>query len=155
MPQLEADIPSAQTRTLDQMPSGSGGVIIALSGGRSLVSRLATLGFVPGGDVRMVQNYGRGPVIVLVRQSRCALGRGEAAQVIVRGGRSSVSSCHTALAQQTVFTLTTGVTVALAGQPNVGKSTVFNTLTGLNQHVGNWAGKTVEQRTAPVPARRR
>lgn len=33
--------------------------------------------------------------------------------------------------------------IALAGNPNVGKSTVFNYLTGLNQHTGNWPGKTV------------
>ena len=34
--------------------------------------------------------------------------------------------------------------IALGGNPNVGKSTIFNSLTGMNQHTGNWAGKTVE-----------
>ncbi len=37
-------------------------------------------------------------------------------------------------------------TIALLGQPNSGKSTMFNALTGLHQHVGNWPGKTVEKK---------
>lgn len=45
------------------------------------------------------------------------------------------------------------VTVALAGNPNSGKTTLFNVLTGSRQHVGNWPGKTIEKRQGEFAAR--
>jgi ferrous iron transport protein B len=42
------------------------------------------------------------------------------------------------------------LTIALAGNPNAGKTTIFNSLTGLHQHTGNWPGKTVEKKEGEI-----
>jgi ferrous iron transport protein A len=54
-----------------------------MEGGHQFLSRLASLGFTPGARLKVVQNYGRGPIIVKVRDTRVALGRGEAEKIVV------------------------------------------------------------------------
>lgn len=73
----------AKTIPLASLALNEVGIVQYLAGGRGLMSRLATLGFTPGARVNMVQNFGRGPIIVMVRGTRIALGRGEAQKIIV------------------------------------------------------------------------
>jgi len=68
---------------LSELHVGEVGVVQVLSGGRGVVSRLAALGFTPEAEVRVMQNFGRGPLIVSVRDTRIALGRGEAGKIRV------------------------------------------------------------------------
>jgi len=122
---------------LMEMQPGKKAIIRRLEGGRSVLSRLAALGFTPGAVITVLRSSDHGPLLVSLRGSRVALGRGEAAHIFVSStGKEKTAEPETA--PQTKFS------IALAGQPNVGKSSVFNSLTGLNQHVGNWTGKTIE-----------
>jgi Fe2+ transport system protein FeoA len=72
-------------RALSTVSSGEHVRICRIRGGHHFMSRLATLGFTPGAALRVVQNYGRGPIIVNLRDTRVALGRGEAAKIEVEG----------------------------------------------------------------------
>ena len=73
----------ARAAPLASLAPNEAGIVEYLAGGWGLTSRLATLGFTPGARVKMVQNFGHGPIIVMVRDTRIALGRGEAQKVIV------------------------------------------------------------------------
>ncbi len=68
---------------LNSLGSGEVGVVQDLNGGRGFVSRAAALGFTPGTEVAMVQNFRRGPLIVVVRDTHVALGRSEARKIQV------------------------------------------------------------------------
>ena len=71
-------------RALSALPAGARGVIHSLLGGHSFGSRVANLGFTVGAPVSVRQNYGRGPMIVALRGTLVALGRAEAAKVLVQ-----------------------------------------------------------------------
>lgn len=118
------------------LDEGQEAVVRLLSGGEGLTGRLAAMGIIPGTRIKLLRKS-RGQIIVLASDTRVALGKGQAEKILVN--RETDREDSGPKAGRTLL-------VAFAGQPNVGKTTVFNLLSGLSQHVGNWPGKTVERK---------
>jgi ferrous iron transport protein A len=73
----------ARLERLSELKAGEEAAIQGFDAGHGLISRLSALGFTPQAQVTMLQNFGSGPVIVKMRDTRIALGRGEAMKVWV------------------------------------------------------------------------
>jgi ferrous iron transport protein A len=69
---------------LGSLRPGETGTIVDLAGGRAFVSRCLALGCTPGTQVTVERNAGRGPIIIAVRGTRLALGRGESMRLRVK-----------------------------------------------------------------------
>jgi ferrous iron transport protein A len=69
---------------LNALRPGEKGVVIGIVGGRGMLARMTSLGFVPGTQVVLLQNYRHGPIIVQAHDARIALGRGIAGRIRMR-----------------------------------------------------------------------
>jgi ferrous iron transport protein A len=68
---------------ITRLKSGEESVVVKIKGGKDFYSRMASLGLTEGSLVKVIQNFGKGPMIILVRDTRIALGRGEAEKIMV------------------------------------------------------------------------
>ena len=82
---MQPNLPAQPTilPTLVDLQPGEHATFLGVQAGRNLSGRLIALGFTPGVEVEMMQNHRHGPLLVAVRGTFVALGRGEASKVLV------------------------------------------------------------------------
>ncbi|MDC7127256.1 MAG: FeoA family protein [Spirochaetales bacterium] len=71
-------------KSLDLFASGESGIIEKISGGGKFLSRATAMGFTPEADISVIRNGRRGPLIVKLRDTEIAIGRGEASKIEVK-----------------------------------------------------------------------
>jgi Fe2+ transport system protein FeoA len=71
---------------LSDLPTGERAILIQMGLAKAPSNRLVSLGFTPGVEIAVMQNFGHGPLVVNVRGTRVALGRTEADRIFVRKG---------------------------------------------------------------------
>ena len=147
----------SETTSLGKMKVGDRGTIKGVEGSDLFRRRILEMGLVPGETVQIVRVAPMGdPIIVNIQGYQLGL-RGNQSLAIKVELKSAESECtsfsknasnaepirSTALGSSKPHSIQR---VALLGNPNCGKTTLFNALTGLRQKVGNYAGVTVEKR---------
>jgi Fe2+ transport system protein FeoA len=82
-PEKEPDVP------LSKLTAGMSAIIKSYTGGRTSLGRCLSLGFTPGSPLKMLENFGQGPVLVRVHDTEVALGREVASRILVSPGRTA------------------------------------------------------------------
>jgi len=79
----EEEIATAEEIPISRLVTGESGIVKSYAGGRGMLGRCLSMGFTPGSLVKMVENFGSGPVLVKIHDTEVALGRGMAEKIIV------------------------------------------------------------------------
>lgn len=167
---IEVALGVATTRTLAQLEIGDTAVVTSVGGEGALRQHFLDMGVIPGVQMTLVKYAPLGdPMEFLIHGYELTLRVDDAAKISVssslvpqsppttsqqqrksehpglgEGGRFHVKATEHPLPDDTVLTF------ALAGNQNCGKTTLFNQITGSNQHVGNFPGVTVDRKSGPI-----
>jgi ferrous iron transport protein A len=74
---------AAFARSLSEIEEGVSVTVVGIQGGRGIRNRLTEMGLLPGAEITVLRNGGRGPFVICVKNSRMALGRGVADKIMV------------------------------------------------------------------------
>ena len=159
--------------TLKDLPIGKTATVKTVGGDGSLRQHLLDMGIIPEADVTMVKYAPMGdPVELRIHSYELTLRLADAERIEIENIRDTKVEKHTLLprndkkniphpglgeggkyhTKETENPLPDGtvLTFALAGNQNCGKTTLFNQLTGSNQHVGNFPGVTVDRKDGAI-----
>ena len=143
--------------TLDQLTMGESAVIIKVKGRGAFRKRIIEMGFVAGKEVTAVKTAPLlDPVEFSIMGYNISLRRSEARMIDIAACGESVKSCtyEGILESETMKTgsrpVDKTISIALVGNPNCGKTTIFNNISGSQERVGNYSGVTVEAKEASI-----
>jgi ferrous iron transport protein B len=145
-------------KTLKDIPVGATVTVTRLHGEGPLKRRVMDMGITKGVEiyVRKVAPLGD-PVEITVRGYELSIRKSDAEIIEVEKGSSSPKPQTTSAEESAAEAPSAAnaddsreIKIALAGDPNCGKTTLFNELTGGNQYVGNWPGVTVEKKEGRI-----
>ena len=158
-----------QTMTLKDLPIGKSATLTIVGGEGALRQHFLDMGLIPGADVTMVKYAPMGdPVELRIHSYELTLRLADAEKIEITNVRDGIKVSNQ-IPQETIehpglgeggkyhekadenpLPEGTTLTFALAGNQNCGKTTLFNQLTGANQHVGNFPGVTVDRKDGVI-----
>lgn len=152
--------------TIDELEVGKDAVIRSVGGEEGLRNHFLDMGLTPGTEVTLVKVAPMGdPIELRIRDYELTLRIADAAQITIdnvhntdmtrRVNERHAAKAHPGVGEMGIYHVKQrgeeisdgeNITFALAGNQNCGKTTLFNQLTGANQHVGNFPGVTVDRK---------
>ena len=156
--------------TLKDLEIGKSAVIKAVGGEGALRQHFLDMGVIPGAEVTVIKFAPMGdPMELQIHGYELTLRLADADQITIEqissrtrkheGARNINQSVHPGLGEEGKYHVKgdgnplpekTRLTYALVGNQNCGKTTLFNQLTGSNQHIGNFPGVTVDRKDGPI-----